>query len=101
MAGAIIPHRLQDWSPLPADEGLWSQLDFSDPELNFGIHPYHDRLWTGGYVGVGRLFNNRKKAITTDGKEHIVVISSQYGMNPWKMLEAVMTDDEYEDYLRG
>lgn len=99
MAREIIPHELKDWSPLPVDEDIWGQLDLSDPEFNFGIHKYNDRLWTSGFVGVGRLFNKRQKAITTDGKEHIVVVSSQYGMNPWKMLETVMTDDEYEDYL--
>lgn len=99
MAREIIPHKLKDWSPLPVEEDIWDQLDLSDSEYNFGIHKYNDRLWTSGYVGVGRLFNKRQKAITTDGKEHIVVISSQYGMNPWRMLETVMTDDEYDDYL--
>ena len=33
------------------------------------------------------------------GKEHIVVVTSQYGMEPWHMLETVMTDDEYDDYI--
>lgn len=99
MAREIIPHEIKDWSPLPVDEDVWGQLDLSDPELNFGIHKYNDRLWTSGYVGVGRLFNKRQRAITTDGKEHIIVITSQYGMNPWRMLETVMTDGEYENYL--
>lgn len=99
MAREIIPHEIKDWSPLPVNEDIWGQLDLSDSERNFGIHKYNDKLWTSGYVGVGRLFNKRQKPITTDGKEHIIVISSQYGMNPWKMLETVMTDDEYEYYL--
>ena len=43
--------------------------------------------------------NKKQQPICTDGKEHVVVISSQYDLNPWKMLEVVMSDDEYEDYI--
>lgn len=95
----IIPHELKDWSAIPENEDIWNQLDLSTPERNFGIHKYNDHIWTSGYVGVGRLYNKRQIPICTDGKEHIAIISSQYGMSPWEMLEVVMADDEYESYL--
>ena len=70
-------------------------LYYGDQKKN----PDNDRLWTSGYVGVGRLFNKKQKPIYTDGKENIVVIMPQYDVDPWKMLEVVLSDDEYDDYL--
>jgi len=99
MARDIIPLELNDWSQLNTSEEFLSDLDLSKPDINFGIHKYHERLWTSGFVGVGRLFNYDHTLIQSNGKEYIVVISSQYGMNPWKMLEKVMVDDEYENYI--
>jgi hypothetical protein len=100
MAREIIPHRLNDWSQIDTTEEFWSNLDLSGQELNFGVHRHNERLWTSGFVGVGRLYGIDQNTIQTNGKEHIVVISSQYGMNPWKMLEKVLTDDEFEDYTK-
>ena len=99
MAREIIPHRIKDWSQLNKNESIWGTVNLDNPEYNFGIHKYNDGLWTGGYVGVGRLYNKKQLPICTDGKEHVVVISPQYDLNPWKMLEVVMSDDEYEDYI--
>lgn len=99
MARDIIPHKLNDWSQIDTTEEFWDDLDLSKPELNFGIHRFNERLWTSGFVGVGRLVSKNQTIIQTNGKEHIVVISSQYGMNPWKMLEKVLSDDEYENYV--
>lgn len=99
MAREIIPHRIKDWSQLDKSEGIWGTLSLDNPERNFGIHKYNDGFWTSGYVGVGRLYNKKQQPICTEGKEHVVVISPQYDLNPWKMLELVMSDDEYEDYI--
>jgi hypothetical protein len=99
MAREIIPHKLNDWSELDGSEEHWTNLDLSKPDINFGIHKYNDRLWTSGYVGVGRIYDYNLKPIQSSGKEHIVVISSKYGVDPWKMLEKVMADDEYENYI--
>jgi len=99
MAREIIPRKLNDWSELDEKEDFWSGLDLSKQDVNFGIHKYDGRLWTSGYVGVGRIYNYNQMPIQTNGKEHIVVISSQYGMDPWQMLEKVLTDDEYDKYL--
>lgn len=99
MAREIIPHELKDWSQIPGHEAFWEDLELGDPERNFGIHRYQDRLWTSGYIGVGRMFDRRGKPVVTNGKEHILLISPQYGVNPWKMLETVMSDEEYGDYL--
>lgn len=99
MARDIIPHKLNDWSKLDENDEFLLDLDLSKPDINFGIHKYNDRLWTSGFVGVGRIYDNKQMPIQTNGKEHIVVISSQYGMDPWKMLEQVMADEEYENYI--
>lgn len=100
MAREIIAHQLKDWSLIDAAEEFWSDLDLAKPELNFGIHRYKERLWTSGFVGVGRLVSSDQTILQSNGKEHVVVISSQYGMNPWKMLEKVLVDDEYENYTQ-
>jgi hypothetical protein len=99
MAREIIPHKIEDWSPLVTDE-VWTKVDLSIPELNFAIHRYNDKLWSSGYVGVGRLFDKNQHPIISDGKEHILIVTSRFRMDPWEMLEAVMTDDEYEDYVK-
>jgi hypothetical protein len=99
MAREFYPHKLSDWTQIDAaTEEFWTDLDLARPELNFGIHRYNEKLWTSGFVGVGRLVDADQHVIQSNGKEHIVVISSQYGMNPWKMLEKVLSDDEYENY---
>lgn len=100
MAKKIIPHRLNDWSQIPENDGFWGKINLFQPELNFGIHQYNNNLWTSGMVGVGRIFDINGNSISDNGAEHVLIISSSYGMNPWNMLECVMQDDEYEDYLR-
>ena len=91
-------HSLTDWSQIQ-DTTFLAGLDFSRLENNFGIHVYKNTYWTAGYVGVGRLYSHNNTPLQHNGKEEIVLITSQYGMNPWKMLEKVITDDEYELYV--
>lgn len=98
MADKIIPRELEDWSQIDKNDSFFAGLDTSRGE-NFGIHVYNGNLWTSGYVGVGRLFGTNGRPLVTHGKEHVVVINSQYKMDFWLMLEKVMTDDEYDDYL--
>lgn len=52
-----------------------------------------------GQVGVGRLYDRNGVPIQDNGKEHVLIISSSYGLDPWTMLETVMLDDEYEVYM--
>ena len=99
MARDVIIHQINDWSVLNSRDEVWSKVDLSTPELNFGIHKFQGRLWSSGYVGVGRLYDKNGRYLQSSGKEHIVVVNSQYGMEPWHMLETVMTDDEYDDYI--
>lgn len=99
MARDVIIHQINDWSALNSRDDVWSKIDLSTPELNFGIHKFQGRLWSSGYVGVGRLHDKNGRYLQSAGKEHIVVVTSQYGMEPWHMLETVMTDDEYDDYI--
>lgn len=101
MANKIIVKELEDWSKLDKTDAFFQDIDMSNVK-NFGIHPYKDAYWTSGYVGVGRLYGTRSKdrPLTLDGQERVVVINSQYGMDPWKMLEKVMADkEEYDDYI--
>lgn len=97
MAKDIILHVVKDWSKLNTDDSIWAELDLSNPESNFGIHKYNGNLWTSGYVGVGRLYKSGK-TIQTCGKEHVILVESSYGIDPWKMLERVLNDDEFVNY---
>ncbi len=99
MARDVIIHQVNDWSVLNSKDEVWTKVDLSAPEINFGIHRFQGKLWSSGYVGVGRLYDKNGHYLQSGGKEHIIVVTSQYGMNPWQMLETVMTDDEYDDYI--
>ncbi len=99
MANRIIPKELTDWSELNKHDPFFNNLDLSN-EKNFGIHQYNGQLWTSGYVGIGRLYSKNGRVINSSGKEHVAIIRSQYHLDPWVMLEKVMTDDEYEDYIK-
>lgn len=99
MARDVIMHQVNDWSVLNSKEDVWNKIDLSTPEMNFGIHKFQGKIWSSGYVGVGRLYDKNGRYLQSAGKEHIIVVTSQYGMKPWHMLEAVMSDDEYDDYI--
>ncbi|MCM1037982.1 MAG: McrC family protein [Ruminococcus sp.] len=99
MAKEIITHHIHDWSKIDEKEGFWGRIDLLRPEINFGIHRYNNNLWTSGQVGIGRLYDRNGMSIQDNGKEHILVITSNYGLDPWHMLETVMLDDEYEIYV--
>ncbi|MBE5936220.1 MAG: hypothetical protein E7262_10655 [Lachnospiraceae bacterium] len=98
MAKQIIPREFKDWSELDIGDSFFKGIDTSREE-NFGIHLYNGKLWTSGYVGVGRLYDSYGRALHTKGAEHVIVVNSQYNMDPWLMLEKVMTDDEYDTYI--
>lgn len=99
MARDIIIHHVQDWSKINEKDGFWGKIDLLRPELNFGIHRFNNELWSSGQVGVGRAFDRNGAPITDGAKEHILVVTSSYGLDPWHMLETVMLDDEYDSYL--
>lgn len=99
MAKEIIAHHIYDWSKIDEKEGFWGRIDLLQPEINFGIHRYNNNLWTSGQVGVGRIYDRNGMPIQDNGKEHILVITSNYGLDPWQMLETVMLDDEYDVYM--
>ena len=99
MAKEIIAHHIYDWSKIDEKEGFWGRIDLLQPEINFGIHRYNNNLWTSGQVGVGRIYDRNGMPIQDSGKEHILVITSNYGLDPWQMLETVMLDDEYDIYM--
>lgn len=98
MSNRIITMELEDWSKLDKTDPFFYGADWSRNE-NFGIHTYNGNLWTSGFVGVGRLFGTNGSPLTTHGKEHVVIINSKYQMDPWILLEKVMTDEEYNDYI--
>ena len=45
------------------------------------------------------MFDRNGTPITDNGKEHILIVTSSYGLDPWRMLETVMLDDEYDAYV--
>lgn len=99
MAKEVISHHIQDWSKIDEKDGFWGRIDLLRSESNFGIHRYNNELWTSGQVGVGRVFDRNGIPITDSGKEHVLVVTSSYGLDPWRMLETVMLDDEYDAYV--
>ena len=99
MARDIILHRLEDWSQIDEKDSFWGKISLLHPDENFGIHRYNGQLWTSGQVGIGRVFDISGSAICDREKEHILQVTSSYGLDPWKMLEAVLLDDEYEAYM--
>lgn len=98
MANRIIPKELVDWSKIDKNDPFFNGIDTSRDE-NFGIHSYKGNLWTSGFVGVGRLYGINGRPLSSHGKEHVVVINSKYNLDPWIMLEKVITDNEYDDYI--
>ena len=86
MARDVIIHQINDWSVLNSKDDVWNKIDLSTLEINFGIHKFQGRLWSSGYVGVGRLHDKNGRYLQSAGKEHIVVVTSQYGMEPWNMI---------------
>ena len=98
MSKDIILHNIRDWSKIDERESFWGKVDLLTPNTNFGIHRYSSALWTSGQVGVGRLFDREGMPIQDNGKDHVLVVTSSYDLNPWLMLESVLLDDEYEDY---
>ena len=99
MSKGIILHNIRDWSKIDEREGFWGKVDLLNPNINFGIHRYNNALWTSGQVGVGRLFDRDNMPIQDNGKDHILVVTSSYNLNPWLMLESVLLDDEYDEYV--
>lgn len=99
MAREIIPHQITDWSRIDERDSFWGRIDLLRSEENFGIHRYNNDLWTSGQIGVGRVFDRDGMPIHDNGKEHVLLVSSNYGMDPWMMLETVMLDDEYDNYI--
>lgn len=99
MAKEIITHHICDWSKIDEKEGFGGRIDLLQPDVNFGIHRYNNNLWTSGQVGVGRVYDRSGMPVQDGGKEHILIITSNYGLDPWQMLETVMLDDEYEVYM--
>lgn len=99
MSKDIILHNIKDWSKIDERESFWGRIDLLSPNTNFGIHRYNNSLWTSGQVGVGRLFDKDSMPIQDNGKDHVLVVSSSYGLNPWAMLETVLLDDEYDAYI--
>lgn len=99
MANRILPKELEDWSKIDSNDPFFHGIDISREE-NFGIHAYNGNLWTSGFVGVGRLYGMNGRPLATQGREHVAVVNSRYQMDPWIMLEKVMTDDEYDDYVK-
>lgn len=98
MADRILLREYTDWTKLTGDTSFLDGVDLASEEANWGIHAYNGEYWTSGYVGVGRLYDRRRRPLVTDGREHVLAVNSRYGMNPWTMLEKVMADDEYDDY---
>lgn len=99
MADKIRLREVTDWTPLDGEDSFWEGMDLG-AEDNFGIHMHDGELCTGGMAGVGRLYDRKRRPLRSDGRDHVLVVRPRYGVDPWVMLEKVMADEEYEDYVR-
>ena len=73
MARDVIIHQVNDWSVLNSKDEVWTKVDLSAPEVNFGIHRFQGKLWSSGYVRVGRLYDKNGHYLQSGGKEHIII----------------------------
>lgn len=99
MSKEILLHKINDWSVVDSGDVFWGKVDLTNVESNFGLHIYNNKVWSSGYIGIGRLFDKDNNVISDDGIEHVLAVSSSYGLDPWKMLETVLLDEEYDDYI--
>ncbi|MCM1168002.1 MAG: McrC family protein, partial [Ruminococcus sp.] len=92
---------VKDWSGLPKDADIPWERCRKCPG-NFNIHEYENRWWTGGYIGVNRLKKYDGSVLCGgDGGEVILRVTPRFGVDPWKMLDAVVADDEYPEYIKN
>lgn len=89
---------ITDWSLLSENDMFWSDIAVSTNEVNFGIHKYQGNLYSSGYVGIGRLVGTNGQFVHINGIEKILIVKPSYDVDPWKMLERVMLDEEYPLY---
>lgn len=85
-----------DWSDIRSI--IPEAVSCSKSHRNFGIHEYNSSLWTGGYVGINRLTAPNGKNISRNGEELILRVTPRFSVDPWKMLNAVINDEEYYLY---
>lgn len=89
----------RDWSILPDLQIPWYSCN-STP-ANFGIHAFKNQWWTGGFVGVNRIKKYDGSVLRdNNGSEVILKVMPRFGVDPWKMLDAVVADDEYSEYTK-
>lgn len=57
---------------------------------------------TKSYVGIVRLVDQNKKTVRNDNNGEVFLkIGSRFGFDPFKMLDKVFGDEEYESYISG
>lgn len=96
----LLFKEIKDWTKLDKSDPFWTDVALSSNEINFGLHKYKGDLYTSGYIGIGRLTGSNGNILTVNGQEKVVIIKPSYSVDPWKMLEKVMTDyDEYNLYI--
>ena len=68
---------------------------------NMGLHLHKGELWTSGYIGVCRLRDYRNQYLKFDGKDVVLYVSPRFAVDPYKMLNEVIKDEEYDSYMRN
>ena len=89
----------KDWSPY---KGIFpygtAELNGS-PETNLGLRRDNDgNIASQGYIGITRL-REKNNIISDENGEVILQIKPRFDLDPWEMLNAVLADDEYADYI--
>ena len=96
-------YTVQDWSRI-SPNALCSSIESSSIALDgsidsFGLHRHNGAVWTGQYVGVGRIRLNKGTGSLYHREEVLLNIQPRFGLDPWQMLEIVFKDEEFTDYL--
>lgn len=99
---------ITDWSPIP--KGIKFPTNTYG---SFGMHNVSQTYMglyrteggdfhTSGYVGVGWLKDYTGRTVTdSEGRECAIMIKPRFeSMDPWSMLSKVLSDKEYDDYIK-
>lgn len=91
----------KDWSPFDRPFPYEYSADLRGrPETNLGIHSDDKgNISAQGYIGITRLKNKDNEPITDENGEVILQITPRFRLDPWKMLDEVLADNDYITFI--
>lgn len=69
---------------------------------NLGIKEYSSgEIWTQGYIGITRLKDIYGNVISDADGEVILQVNPRFDLDPWHMLNLVLSSEEYSEYINN